>query len=215
MASENENRKHPDPIDDGRLYAPAALRNRGPILGVLESILPPCGLTLEIASGSGEHAMAIAETWPQMRVQPSDPDKGARESVAAWTRALAMSNVLAPLDLDVRRLPWPIAQADAMICINMVHISPWAASLALLAGAAAILPVGGPLFIYGPFKRDGAHTAPSNARFDAELRARNPDWGVRDLEALTAAATRHGLSGPDIVDMPANNLSLIFRRAGR
>jgi SAM-dependent methyltransferase len=194
--------------DDARQFAPATARNREPILEVLRRLLPPEGTVLEIASGTGEHAGFLAPHFPRLIWQPSDPDPGARASVAAWTAGIA--NVRPPLALDAASNRWPIAASDAVICINMIHIAPWAATQGLLAGASRILPAGGLLYLYGPYKRDGQHTAPSNAAFDASLRARNPAWGVRDLEAVSALASNSGFGSPGITPMPANNLSLSF-----
>jgi SAM-dependent methyltransferase len=198
-------------VADDRLHAPAAQRNRGPILDVLRETLPARGLVLEIASGTGEHVAHFAQSLPALTFQPSDPDARARASVAAWIAATGLANIRAPLELDVTRAPWPLARADALLCINMIHISPWEATESLFAAAAALLPDGAPLVTYGPYKREGVHTAPSNAEFDASLRATNPAWGVRDLETVAACAARNGFSAPRIVEMPANNLTLVFR----
>jgi hypothetical protein len=198
-------------ISDHRLSAPAALRNRGPILDVLREELPAEGLVLEIASGTGEHVTHFAQNLPALTFQPSDPDARARASVAAWIAATGLANIRPPLELDVRRTPWPLARADALVCINMIHISPWEATESLFATATALLPDGAALVTYGPYKRGGAHTAPSNVEFDASLRATNPAWGVRDLEAVAACAAKNGFSAPRIVEMPANNLTLVFR----
>lgn len=191
-----------------RLDAPAAARNREPILAVLRRVLPEQGLVLEVASGTGQHAAHFAVALPGVVWQPSDPDPAHRASTAAWTEG--MPNVRPPLDLDTGRWPWPVDRADAVVCSNMIHIAPWAACLGLLGGAAECLPAGAPLVLYGPYRRGGAHTAPSNAAFDADLRARNPDWGVRDLEAVAAAAA--GFVLEEVVEMPANNLTVVFRR---
>jgi len=193
-----------------RRDAPATERNRVPILEVLRRVLPAEGLALELASGTGQHAAFFAAALPTLTWQPSDPDPILRASIAAWTEGLP--NVRPPVELDATRRPWPIARADAVLCINMIHITPWAACLGLLDGAGTVLPAGGVLYLYGPYRRGGAHTAPSNAVFDADLRARNPAWGVRDLEAVEAAATAAGFTLAEIVEMPANNLSLVFRR---
>jgi hypothetical protein len=200
-------------MNDARLFSAAAARNRGPILDVLREILPQQGIVLEVASGSGEHVVHIAAALSGLTVAPSDPNPKARESIAAWIAASGLDNVRAPLALDAARAPWPIEQADAVVCINMVHISPWAATVGLFDNASAILPAGAPLYLYGPYKRGGAHTAPSNAEFDAGLRSQNPAWGVRDLETVADLARQAGFAGPEIVEMPANNLSLIFRRS--
>lgn len=197
---------------DARRFAPAAQRNRQPILDVLAQVLPPRGLVLEIASGSGEHAAHFAGNLPSLRWQPSDPDPDCRRSIDAHAAAERCRNLLPALELDVTAWPWPVPAADAIVCINMVHISPWAASEGLLAGAGRILPIGGVLYLYGPYRRNGRHTAPSNQAFDASLRQRNSAWGVRDLEDMTALATQTGLAQREVVDMPANNLSLVFVR---
>lgn len=197
--------------DDPRLFAPAAARNRDAILAMLRRRLPSRGLVLEIASGSGEHALHFAQNLgPGIAFQPTDADADARASIDAW--ATGAPNVREALALDAAALPWPVAAADAVVCINMVHIAPWAATLGLMRGAAAVLEAGAPLILYGPFRRDGAHTAPSNADFDADLRLRDPAWGLRDLEAVVAAAAANGFAPPIIEAMPANNLSLIFHR---
>jgi SAM-dependent methyltransferase len=195
---------------DARQYAPATARNRDPILAVLRRTLPVRGVVLEIASGTGEHVAHFAGAFPELTFQPSDPDAAARASIAAWTAGLG--NVLPPLALDVTAPAWPIAAADALICSNMVHISPWAATEGLIAGAARLLPPGAPLYLYGPYRRDGVPTAPSNEEFDASLRRRNPEWGLRRIEALTMIATAAGFDGPEISEMPANNISAVFRR---
>jgi SAM-dependent methyltransferase len=199
-------------MSDARRFSAAAARNRGPILDVLRDILPREGLALEVASGSGEHVVHIAAALPRLTFAPSDASRKARESIAAWIATSGLDNVQAPIALDAARAPWPIERADAVVCINMIHISPRAAAVGLFENAGAILPPGAPLYLYGPYKRGGAHTAPSNAVFDAGLRAQNPEWGVRDLESVVDLAARAGFAGPEIVEMPANNLSLIFRR---
>jgi hypothetical protein len=199
-------------MTDQRLSAPAAARNRGPILDVLRDALPKSGLVLEIASGTGEHVVHFAATLPQLTFQPSDPGAQARASILGWIAASGAKNILAPLALDAAATPWPIRKADAILCINMIHISPWAATVGLFANAAMLLPEGAPLVLYGAYKRGGAHTAPGNVAFDESLRAQNPEWGVRDLETVAALAMQSGFGDPQIVEMPANNLSVIFRR---
>ena len=149
---------------------------------------------------------------PSLVFQPSDPDPDARPSVAAWAKAAGVTNVRAPIALDALHLVWPIASADGIICINMIRISPWEATVGLIKGAAAILPPGSPLYLYGPYKREGFETAPSNQAFDQSLRDRDPNWGLRDLEAIAATAQTLGFSGPVVTEMPANNLSVVFRR---
>ncbi len=200
------------PGAEARLISPAAARNAAPILAVLRDVLPGRGRVLELASGSGEHALHFARALPGLEWQPSDPSPRARASIAAWRDAEGPDNLLAPIALDVTRRPWPVADFAALVCINLLHISPWAAGQALLAEAGERLPAEGVCFVYGPFKRDGAHTAPSNAAFDADLRRRDPAWGIRDLAAVEAEAQRHGLMLSRVVEMPANNLSLVFQR---
>jgi hypothetical protein len=198
---------------DPRLYAPAVARNREPILAVLRRVLPATGLVLEVASGSGEHAAFFAAALPGVNWQPSDPDPRARASIAAFRDAGAPPNLLPPVALDASAADeWPVAGAAAVICINMIHIAPWPACEGLVAGAACILPLGGVLYLYGPYKEDGRHTAPSNEAFDADLRTRDPRWGVRDLGGVIALARRHGLAHRETVAMPANNRSVVFRR---
>ena len=199
---------------DVRLFAPAAARNREPILDVLRRYLPQRGLVLEVASGSGEHAVFLAQAFPNLHFQPSDPDPQARASIDAWTAAQGLANVRPAIALDATAETWPIAAADAVLCINMIHIAPWAAAVGLVRGAAGVLGSGGVLYLYGPFRRDGAPTAPSNEAFDQSLRARNPQWGVRDLEAIAELATARGFGPPAIEAMPANNLSLVFAKTG-
>ena len=199
-------------MPDNRLYSPSAARNRGPILDVLRDILPPTGLVLEIASGSGEHVIHFAAALPALLFQPSDPDPQALASIAGWVAQTRLANVEPPVQLDAAAAHWPVGAVDAVICINMVHISPWPSACGLLAGAGARLKPGSPLCLYGPFTRDGRHTAASNAEFDASLKARNPEWGVRDIADLTALANSSGFSAPVIHEMPANNFSLIFWR---
>lgn len=191
----------------------AALRNRGPIGEVLARVLPPSGLVLEIASGTGEHAVAFAAAFPGLSWQPTERDEEWVQVIAARRELEGTANLLAPVVLDVMASRWPIARADAVVCINMIHISPWAACEALMAGAAAVLPAGAPLYLYGPMMLDGRHTAPSNAAFDADLRARDPAWGVRDVAEVAAVAGHAGFGVPELTAMPSNNFSLVFRRA--
>ena len=199
-------------MTDARRHAPATQRNRDPILAVLRRALPAAGLVLEVSSGSGEHAVHFAAALPGLTWQPSDPDPTARASIAAWAAEARLPNLRPPLALDAAAPDWPLDRADAVVCINMIHIAPWAAGLGLLRGAARLLPPGGPLILYGPYRQGGRHTAPSNAAFDAGLRAQDPDWGVRDLEAVAEAAVAAGFGAPEIAAMPANNLALAFRR---
>ena len=199
-------------MSDDRQHAPATLRNRDFILKVLRDLLPMTGVILEIASGSGEHIVHFARNFPALVFQPSDPDPDALLSIAAWVSATAVTNVRAPLVLDASRSVWPIASANGIVCINMVHISPWEATVGLIKGAAAILPPASPLYLYGPYIREGFATAPSNQAFDRSLRDRNQRWGVRELETVAAVAQSVGFSVPSITEMPANNLSVVFRR---
>lgn len=199
---------------DPRLYYPHVARNREPILAVLRRILPPRGLVLEIASGSGEHAAFFAAALPQLSWQPTDSDERALASIGAHRAAASIPNLLAPLRLDVTAAQWPVERADAVVCCNMIHIAPWAACEGLMAGGERGLAAGSILYLYGPYKIGGRHTAPSNAAFDADLRARDPQWGIRDLDEVAALAERHNLTLAETVQMPANNLSVIFRRGG-
>lgn len=196
---------HPD-----RLVSEACLRNRDPILDVLREELPPAGLVLEVASGTGMHAAWFAAHLPAIRWQPSDPEPACVRSVEAW-RVDAGENLLAPLLFDVRE-PWPVRVADAVFCANLIHIAPWATAVALVTGAARVLAPGAPLVLYGPFRRAGVPTAPSNEAFDASLRARDPSWGLRDLEAVDTLAEGSGLRRTRLVELPANNLAVVWRR---
>jgi len=197
---------------DPRQYRSHVVRNREPILDVLRRVLPAHGLILEIASGSGEHAAYFAKALPALVWQPSDPDVQALASIASHRAAAGAANLLAPLHLDVTSARWPVERADAIVCNNMIHIALWAVSEGLMAGAQRTLPPGGILYLYGPYKIGGRHTAPSNEEFDLSMRARNPEWGIRDLADVTALAGRHGFVLAETVQMPANNLSVIFRR---
>lgn len=196
------------PGDRPRRHAPATLRNRDAIADVLATVLPASGNVLEVASGSGEHCAYFAQRFPALTWQPSDPEPAARASIAVWCDGLV--NARPALDLDAGSPDWPVGAAAAVLCINMVHISPWQATLGLLAGAARLLETGRPLFLYGPYRRATRPTAPSNEAFDASLKARDPRWGLRDLDEVVAAA--HGFVLHGVVDMPANNLSVVLRR---
>lgn len=193
--------------------APATERNREPILAVLLETLPERGTLLEIASGTGEHAVYFAGRFPSLLWQPSDPDPDALESIRAWRVEAGLENLLEPIRLDAAAGTWPVGSADAILCVNMVHISPWTATEGLIRGAARLLPAGAPLVLYGPYRRSGVPTAASNEAFDASLKARNPLWGLRDLEAVEAEAAGNGLRLDRVVEMPANNLTAVFRRA--
>lgn len=199
--------------EEGARVAPAVARNRDAILDVLRRVLPRAGLVLEIASGSGEHAVHFAKALPALQWQPSDLEPVALRSILAHTRAAGLPNLLPPTTLDAGAPHWPVERADAVLAINLIHISPWSAAQGLMAGAGRVLRADGVLFLYGPFKADGVHTAPSNASFDADLRGRDPSWGVRDVEAVARAASSHGLQLVERVAMPANNFSLVFRSA--
>jgi SAM-dependent methyltransferase len=195
---------------DSRRRAPAAERNAEPIRSVLGRVLPAGGVVLEIASGTGQHAVHMARALPGITWQPSDVDPDALASIAAHVADAALPNLRPPIQLDVADQPWPIAPVDAVVCINLLHIAPWSAALALLRGAVGVLSAGGILYTYGPYRFHGRFTAPSNEAFDASLRARDPSWGVRDVSDLEAAAEQVGLSLREVVPMPANNHSLIF-----
>lgn len=197
---------------DGKWFTSAAERNKGPILDVLARVLPRQGVVLEVASGTGQHVVQFAKALPGLAWQPSDPDPELRESIALHVREQQLANVRPPVDLDVSRLPWPLQAADAIVCINMIHVAPWSATPALFEGAKALLPTGHVLFLYGPYRRFGRHTSGSNEQFDAVLRAQDPEWGLRDLEAVSEAAASSGLALAEVVEMPANNFSLIFKR---
>ena len=198
-------------MTDHRRSAPHVARNAAPIVEVLRDVLPERGLVLEIASGSGEHALHFARLFPDLLFQPSDPEPAALRSIDAWRAEAGLSNLLPALALDVRAAEWPIAAADAILCINMIHISPWAATEGLMRGAGRLLAPAAPLYLYGPYRQAGVETAPSNEAFDESLRMRDPDWGVRDLEAVVAEAARNGLRLERVTPMPANNLSVVLR----
>ena len=197
---------------DERLVSPAAERNQEPIAQVLVRVLPESGVVLEIASGTGQHVAHFAKALPALTWQPSDPDARSRRSIAAWTAAQGLPNVRDPVDLEVHALPWPVRSADAIVCINMIHISPWSATQALFAGAGATLGINATVYLYGPYRRHGRHTTASNEAFDRSLRAQDPAWGVRDLDDVCGVAAGHGFDLIETVAMPANNLSVIFRR---
>lgn len=194
-------------------HAPATARNVDAIISVLRDVLPETGTVLEVASGSGEHIVAFARAFPALIFQPSDPDAQAHASIAAWRAEASLPNLRAPIALDAAAPAWPVERAAAILAINMVHISPWGATLGLLDGAARLLPPAAPLYLYGAYLRDQVPTAPSNVAFDAALRARDPRWGIRQLDDVVDAATARGLIFADTKDMPANNLSLLFRKA--
>ena len=205
-----ENRSH---IGDARQFSSSAARNREPIREVLTRVLPRKGVVLEVGSGTGEHAICFAKALPELVWLPSDPDVTSRASIEAWITTDRLANVRAPVAIDVREAVWGVendAPFDAMISLNMVHIAPWEAALGLVAGAGRLLRQGGVLFFYGPFMMGGVHMAPSNASFDADIKRREPRWGVRDVDDLVVQAAPHGLELREVVAMPANNLSLVF-----
>jgi hypothetical protein len=194
------------------LESPAAERNKQPIAAVLARVLPATGLVLEVASGTGQHAEHFARALPSLTWQPTEADADMLAALAERVQRAALPNLLSPLAFDVHDARSPIASAAAVFCSNMLHIAPWSACPALLAHAELCLGPGAPLVLYGPFKRAGEHTAPSNAAFDADLRRRNPGWGVRDLDDVAALARRHALELAEVVAMPANNLTVVLRR---
>lgn len=198
--------------DDSRQFAPATQRNREPILAVLREILPAQGLVLEVASGSGEHAIHFAGAFPDLIFQPSDPDPAALASIDAWAGESALPNLRPAIRLDATAPRWPVTEADAILCINMIHISPWAATEGLIRQAAELLPAGAPLYLYGPYRQSDVPLAASNAVFDDSLRRRNPKWGLRELDAVAELARAAGFGEPQVTAMPANNLSVVFRR---
>lgn len=203
-----------DNSPDLRRYAPATDRNRESILAILRQVLPPTGTILEISSGTGEHCVFMAPQLAPRDWLPSDPNPDARASITAWQQATPSDNIYPPIDLDASSDQWLVSSKQpitAIVNINMIHIAPKAAYLGLFAGASRILPVGGILYLYGPFKQAGVHTAPSNAAFDESLRSQNPGWGVRDLEEITAVAQGHNLELQQVYPMPANNLSVVFK----
>lgn len=203
-----------DDLTDGRLVSPSADRNKGPILAVLERILPPTGTVLEIASGTGQHVVYFARALRHLTWQPSDVDEECLRSISAWVSAQRLPNIRPPIELDVRALPWPLGAVDAIVCANLLHIAPWPVVPALFAGAGAALRASGPLYLYGPYSLQGRHTAPSNEAFDRALRAYDSGWGVRDLAEVARVADEHGFELAETAEMPANNLSVVFRKRG-
>ncbi|MEL7728827.1 DUF938 domain-containing protein [Citromicrobium bathyomarinum] len=197
---------------NARRESPAAQRNRAPIAQVLVEELPESGLVLEIASGTGEHAVHFAREFRDLQWQPSDPDPQARASIAAYVEDAALPNLRAPITLDASAGQWPIAEAAALLCVNMVHISPWEATGGMFAGAARLLDVAAPLVLYGPYIEADVETAPSNLAFDESLKMRDPRWGLRDLADVDALAAANGFERTQRVAMPANNLMLVYRK---
>ena len=194
------------------LESPAAERNKQPIAAVLARVLPATGLVLEIASGTGQHAEHFARTLPGLTWQPTEADTDMLGALGARVQRAALPNLLTPLAFDVHDGQRPVASVAAIFCSNMIHIAPWSACAALLAHAELWLASGAPLVLYGPFKRDGVHTAPSNAAFDADLRRRNPTWGLRDLEEVVELARRHAIALVEVVAMPANTVTVVLQR---
>jgi SAM-dependent methyltransferase len=199
-------------MSDNRRSAPHVARNAGPIAEVLRGVLPERGLVLEVASGTGEHALHFARTFPKLLWQPSDPAPAAVRSIEAWRGEAGLFNLLPAIPLDARAADWPVARADAVLCINMIHISPWAATAGLMRGAGRLLEAGAPLYLYGAYRRAGVETALSNEAFDESLRARDPAWGLRDLDDVVAEAEKNEFGLETVIEMPANNLSVIFRK---
>lgn len=203
-----------DPAPPGARTSPSTGRNRAPILEAFRPYLPSSGLVLEIAAGAGEHAVHMARALPDLQWRPTDPDADALASIAAWRDHVGLPNLLAPLRLDAADPDnWPVAHAEAVVNINMIHISPWAATEGLMAGAGRLLPAGGVVLLYGPYIEDGVATAPGNLAFDESLRRRNPAWGIRRLEDVAALAESHGLALAGRIEMPANNLAVVLRKA--
>ena len=208
----DERRFYEAPASGARRSAPAALRNRGHIAEVLAEWLPPAGLVLEIASGSGEHAVFFAERFPALEWQPSDIHPAALESIAAWRQQADLPNMRAPVVLDAASTDWPLDRADAVLSINMVHISPWKSALGLLEGAARLLACGAPLIMYGPWLKDDIRTVESNLAFDADLKRRDPEWGLRRVEDFVVDGESRGFRLDQTRLMPANNMMLLLRR---
>ena len=198
------------PPTDARI-APAAARNREPILAVLRDVLPDAGTVLEVAAGSGDHALWFSAALPHLSWRPSDRDPAALASIEAWRQAEGPPNLQPPTHFDATDpMTWPDQPLRAVVCINMIHIAPWAAAQGLMGFAGARLPPGGVLFLYGPYLEAEVETAPSNLAFDADLKRRDPSWGLRDRAEVEALAAQHGLGLQRRVAMPANNLSLVF-----
>ena len=199
-------------LSSDRLFSPSAERNKGPISEVLSQVLPERGVVLEVGSGTGQHVVQFARAMPNLIWQPSERDTDCLRSIRAWLSVEALSNVRPPLHLDVHALPWPVESAAALVCINMLHIAPWSAAEALFSGGKSSLSGGGLLCLYGPFKRDGRHTAPSNKDFDALLRRQDPEWGVRDIADVSGLADLAGFDLLQTHEMPSNNLTIVFQK---
>lgn len=202
--------------DDGRWHSPSAERNKGPILDVLRRVLPDGGMVLEIASGTGQHITHFARKLPRLNWQPTEPDDEMLHTIECNLVDVALPNIEPPLILNVEQHPWPITQADAVIAINLLHVSPWPnATQGLFTGASALQNFRGPLFLYGAFVRTGEPLTESNIQFNEDLLATNPDWGLRQLDDVTAIAAQHGFMVEEILDMPANNLGVVFALPGQ
>jgi hypothetical protein len=199
---------------DGKWFTSSAERNKDPILAVLAPVLPARGVVLEIASGTGQHVIHFAKALSGLTWQPSDADADLRKSIGLRIEQEHLANANTPLDLDVTRLPWPIQAAAAVVCINLIHVAPWSATQALFDGARTLLPVRHVLFLYGPYRRFRQHSSESNEQFDSDLRAHNAEWGLRDLEAVSEVALAREFVLAEVVEMPANNFSLVFKREG-
>ncbi|MEY4869405.1 MAG: hypothetical protein RIS11_599 [Pseudomonadota bacterium] len=197
---------------EAKRIAPATQRNREAIASVLRDILPAKGVVLEVASGTGEHVVHFAAAFPDLTWQPSDYDPAGLASIEAWSSESGLPNILSPLRIDASAADWPLTRAEAIICINMAHIAPWEASEGLFAGAARLLAPGAPLYLYGPYREAGVTTTQSNEAFDVSLKARNPAWGLRSVEQMNALAAHSGFALEARVEMPANNLSLFYKR---
>lgn len=200
------------PVYDLHPAPPAALKNRAPICEILGHILPASGTVLEIGSGSGAHVVYLASHLPHLTFQPTERLEEQLPKIEEWVNDAKLTNVTPPLKLDLLEGEWPLKQADALISINVIHIAPWAATLALISDAAKILSRGAPLYFYGPFHRSDCETAPSNNAFDESLRTSDPAKGIRHLDDITTHAHEAGFSGPHIIKMPANNLSVVFTK---
>jgi hypothetical protein len=196
----------------GRLVSPSAERNKGPIGEVLARVLPGQGLALEVGSGTGQHVVHFARTMPGLTWQPTERDAPCLQSIAGWLACEAFTNVRPPVYLDVSDVPWPISSAAVVVSVNLLHISPWSVTLALVRSAKTTLLPGGLMFLYGPYRRQGRHTSLGNENFDRQLRAANSAWGVRDLEEVVKLAVAEGLEWRDTYEMPANNLGVLFQK---
>jgi SAM-dependent methyltransferase len=201
-----------DVLPDDRIVSPSAERNKGPIADLLMRVLPAQGDVLEVSSGTGQHVVHFAQAMPHIHWRPTESDADCLTSIAGWLAPASLSNVSAPVHLDVHDKIWPVGEVAAVVCLNMIHIAPPSATEALLVGAARVVSPGGILFLYGPYRRHGRHTSPSNEAFDGLLRAKNPEWGVRNLEDVARLAAAEGFELQEINDMPANNLTVVFRK---